>query len=157
MSQWRKLQTKLYDLISPDINLQLHCGVYRMNSSRGSTNLPRYWITLDKEIIWDYPKLVREYPQLGASPLKWYPYNTDIGAISDLFREYIDTPVELLFEKHFENDHWELTNILKAADRRIGQRRLHLLKKRIKNQAAHKVLMKRIEVLSIRHILRKSN
>jgi len=22
----------------------------------GSTDLPRYWITLDKNVIWDYPK-----------------------------------------------------------------------------------------------------
>jgi len=27
-----------------------------MNSQYGSTDLPRYWITLDKEVIFDYPK-----------------------------------------------------------------------------------------------------
>ena len=146
MSQWSKLQKRLYDLISPELDLQIHCGVYRMQSHYGSTDLPRYWITLDKEIIWDYPKMLAEQPQLGKSPLKWYPYGTNVGDISDLLREYIDTPAEDLLEKEFPNDRWGLTNILKSADRRFGRRRLQLLKKKIGNKAARKVLMKRMQV-----------
>ena len=146
MSQWSKLQKRLYDLISPDLDLQIHCGVYRMQSQYGSTDLPRYWITLNKEIIWDYPKMLIGQPQLGKSPLKWYPYGTDIGDISDLLREYIDTSAEDLLEKEFVNDHWGLTNILKSADRRFGRRRLQMLKKKIGNKAARKVLMKRMQV-----------
>jgi hypothetical protein len=146
MSQWSKLQKRLYDLISPELGLQIHCGVYRMQSQHGSTGLPRYWITFGKEIIWDYPKMLIDQPQLGASPLKWYPYGTDISAISDLIREYIDTPSEDLLEKEFVNDTLGLTNILKAADRRFGRRRLQLLKRRIGNKAARKVLLKRMQV-----------
>ena len=148
MSQWSKLQKRLYDLISLEIDLQVHCGVYRMQSQRGSAGLLRYWITLDKEIIWDYPKMIIEIPQLGKAPLKWYPYVTDISSISDLFREYIDTPAEELLEKEFVNDYWGLTNILKVSDRRIGRRRLQLLKKRISNKAARKVLLKRMQVIA---------
>jgi len=148
MAQWSKLQKRLYDLISPEIDLQIHCGVYRMQSQYGSAGLPRYWITLGKEIIWDYPKMLVEQPQLGEAPLEWYPYGTDIRNISDLLREYIDTPAEDLLEKEFVNDHWGLTNILKAADRRFGRRRLQLLKKRIGNKAARKVLMKRMQVVA---------
>lgn len=144
MSRWSKLQKRLYDLISPEIDLQVHCDVYRMQSQYGHTGLPRYWITLDKEIIWDYPKMLSKTPQLGQTPLKWYPYGTDIPSISDLLREYIDTPAEELLEKEFVNDHWGLTNILKVADRRVGRRRLQLLKKRVGNKAGRKVLMKRM-------------
>ena len=53
---WSKLQRELYDLVSDSIDFQIHCVAYRMDSAYGSTNLPRYWITLNKEIIWDYPK-----------------------------------------------------------------------------------------------------
>lgn len=106
MSQWSKLQKRVYDLIAPDIDFQIHCGVYRMQSQRGGTGLPRYWIALEKEIIWDYPKLIVEQPQLGKAPYGWYPYGTDVCAISDLLREYIDTPVELLLKKEFVNDYW---------------------------------------------------
>ena len=148
MSQWSKLQKRLYDLTSPELALQIHCGVYRMQSQYGGTGLPRYWITLDKEIIWDYPKRSVDQPQLGKAPLEWYPYGTDVCAISDLLREYIDTPVELLLEKEFANDAWGLTNILKAADRRFGRRRLQLLKKKIGNKAARKVIIKRMQVVA---------
>ncbi len=51
-SRWSKLQKQLYDLISPQVDLQVHCGVYRMQSRYGRTGLPRYWITLEKKIIW---------------------------------------------------------------------------------------------------------
>ncbi|EMJ37444.1 hypothetical protein LEP1GSC079_0680, partial [Leptospira interrogans str. FPW1039] len=49
---WSKLQSRLYNLIDENLNFQIHCIVYPMHSERGSTGLPRYWITLDKNIIW---------------------------------------------------------------------------------------------------------
>jgi len=138
----------LYLLIDPGIRFQIHCAVVRMRSERGSTDLPRYWITLDRETIWDYP---------GDFALPWggtrrtdgsfvlgYPYSTDISAISELIREYIDTPADDLLSRHFENDHWGLANILRAADRRIGRRHWPVLKRKISNQAARKVLNARV-------------
>lgn len=68
--------------------------------------------------------------------------------ISDLIREYIDTPVSEIMTKHFENDYWGLANIFRAADRRIGQRRLDNLRRRIKNQAAQKILELRIKSIA---------
>jgi hypothetical protein len=46
-----------------------------------------------------------------------------VSAISNLIRDYINCPKEALLEP-FENDRWGLTDILRAADRRIGKRRL---------------------------------
>ncbi len=47
---WSKLQREIYDLLTPTINLQIHCTRYPMRSQNGgSTDLPRYWITLDKK------------------------------------------------------------------------------------------------------------
>lgn len=154
MSRWSKLQKELYLIIDPTIDFQIHCAVYPMRSRYGNTDLPRYWITLGKEIIFDYPKqfvthdgLIRNFKPHGITknyPYK-YPYKNDVSDISDLIREYIDTPVSEIMTKHFENDYWGLANILRAADRRIGQRRLDVLRRRIKNQAAQKILELRIK------------
>ncbi|MDR1895538.1 MAG: hypothetical protein LBR10_01955, partial [Prevotellaceae bacterium] len=45
--------------------------------------------------------------------------------------------------KNFEKDKWGLTDILKAADRRIGVRRLSRLKSKTQNIAAGKVIDER--------------
>jgi hypothetical protein len=135
MKRWSKLQKQLYNLVDPDLDFQLHCRLYRMKSQRGSTDLPRYWIALNGEVIWDYPRH-------GSARLKHYPYLTDISAISDLIREYIDTSSARLAETRFENDRWGLTDILKAADRRIGVRQFDVLSSRV-NDAARRVLQAR--------------
>lgn len=151
MRRWSKIQRELYKIVSDDINFQIHCTVYPMNSQYGSTDLPRYWITLNKEIIFDYPKqfatgdgTVRNLTGFEAG----YPYTTDISDITDLIREYIDTPKEELLTKIFSRDFWGLINILRAADRRVGMRRLNELKKKTKNIAAHKVIEARLKQAS---------
>lgn len=65
--------------------------------------------------------------------------------ISNLIRDYIDTPVADILTRRFENDYWGLTDILRAADKRIGQRRLEVLRSSIKNQSAQKILELRIK------------
>lgn len=147
MKPWSKLQREIYKLVSEEINIQIHCTVYPMNSRWGSTDLPRYWITLDREIIWDYPKQFTSddgclYNLMGTH--FGYPYNTEISEISTIIREYIDTPKDEIFKKIFNKDHWGLVNILRAADRRTGKRRLEILKKKIHNVAAHKVISARL-------------
>jgi hypothetical protein len=148
LKRWSKLQRNVYDLISSDIDLQIHCARYRMQSQRGSTDLPRYWITLGKEIIWDYPKDFvtkdGEIKNYNGDIVKGYPYHSDIPDISNLLEAYIDTPKIELLTKRFENDHWGLVNILRAADRRIGARRLDTLKRKTHNIAANKVIDRRI-------------
>ena len=111
VKRWSKLQAEVEDLFSPGHKAKIHCSVYRMKSQRGNTNLPRYWITVNGNIIWDYPKNTIDNTE--------YPYITDISEISNLLREYIDTPRDVLKKKIFKNDRWGLTSILKALDRRI--------------------------------------
>jgi len=141
--RWSKLQRELYKLICDTINFQIHCVAYPMDSQYGGTDLPRYWITLSKETIWDYPKqfvtkngTVKNLSGFEAG----YPYTTDVSDITELIREYIDTPKDEILTKVFEKDYWGLINILRAADKRIGQRRLDELKKKTHNIAAHKVI-----------------
>ena len=54
MSAWSKLQKSLYLIVADNVDFQIHCSVYRMKSQRGSTDIPRYWITIGKDIIFDY-------------------------------------------------------------------------------------------------------
>lgn len=72
-----------------------------------------------------------------------YPYTTEIQDISELLREYIDTPVHALFDKVFISDKWGLTDILKAADKRIGKRRVAGLQKNNKKEAIQKIVKAR--------------
>ena len=134
------------------IDFKLHCTVYRMQSRCGSTDLPRYFITLAGEIIFDYPKdFVLKSGGVkslaGGALTKIYPYGNDISDIGELIREYIDTPKDELFAKHFDEGGWGLANILKAADKRIGKRRLQILAKNKKNQAMQKVIAARLGAL----------
>ena len=74
--------------------------------------MPRYWIRLNKKIIFDYPRI--------ATKKEDYPYITEISDISDLLKEYLDTPKEQILMKTFERDKYGITNLLKAADVRIS-------------------------------------
>ena len=146
-ARWSKLQKELYQIITDTIHFQIHCSAYRMDSQYGNTNLPRYWIILDKEIVFDYPKqfvtpngTIKNLSGVEAV----YPYKTDICDISDLIRTYIDTPKEHLLSMQFEDDHWGLVNILRAADKRIGTRRLSALKRKTDNLAARKIIAARL-------------
>ena len=153
MKRWSKLQKQFYELVDEGIDFQIHCAVYRMQSRRGGTDLPRYFITLAGEIIFDYPKdfVLKSggVKSLARSALtKIYPYGNDISDIGELIREYIDTPKEELFAKHFGADDWGLANILKAADKRIGKRRLQILAKNKKNQAMQRVVQARLNYVA---------
>ena len=150
MKRWSSLQREIYKIIDDSIPLQIHLSRYRMNSQYGSTDLPRYWITFGNEIIFDYPKQFVVQDETGCfvknlqGEKLYYPYETDISYISDLIREYLDTPKDEVFSKHFENDYWGLINILKAADRRNGRNRLEQLKNKTKNQAARIIIEYRL-------------
>ena len=60
--RWSKLQTALYQIIDPNIKFQIHCVAYPMRSKTGYANddMPRYWITIGKKIIWDYPQILAQ-------------------------------------------------------------------------------------------------
>lgn len=153
---WSKLQREIYKLIDSRIGIQIHCSVYRMDSRWGGTDLPRYWITLGKEIIFDYPKdfLDKKLPERGLiiscshneTVEELYPYVTEISLISDIIREYIDTPLADLLSHDFEADDLGITDILKASDRRIGKRRRAEFFKDTDNEAVKKILRVRGEI-----------
>ncbi len=137
MKKWSKLQKEIYKLISPEIRFQIHCAAYPMRTQRGASSVPRYWVTLGKEIIFDYPKdFKKEIVE---------PFILDVTDISNLIREYIDSPIIGLFEKVFDKDRWGLTDILKASDRRIGKEKLKLMKGKTNSEAVISIIELRLK------------
>ena len=115
MKRWSKLQKAIYNLMDRGDNFQIHCRAYRMTKSLSSSpQIPRYWVTIGKgkgkEIVWDYPGNFEVFP---------YEWEEDVPGISDLIREYINTPRNKVRSKVFKNDKFGLVNILKQYDRRI--------------------------------------
>lgn len=141
--RWSKLQTRLYNLIESSINFQIHCALYEMNSNDGyhGNKLPRYFITIDKNIVFDYPK---NFDTPTRNGFQSYPWDTDIAEISNLIEEYVQRPKSELMNG-FENDKWNLTEIFLVCDRRIGKKRLEELKKIVKNNVLLDVINKRLE------------
>ncbi len=154
MKKWSKLQKELYLIIDRTIDFQIHCVVYPMRGDRATSPCPRYWITIGKEIVFDYPKdftdrngHVQHHNRFVSEDAN-YPYYCDVSLISNLIREYIDTPVTDILTRKFENDYWGLTDILRAADKRIGKRRLDELRDSLNNEAAQKILKLRFKSLA---------
>ena len=152
--RWSKLQSEIYNLLDKRIDIQIHYSAYRMKSNWGSTDLPRYWITLGKEIIFDYPQQFldekssdydgkRSVPVHQTVKHMYYPYTTDISAISEMIREYINAPTTSLLTYDFEYDDWGLTDIMKASDRRISKKKLAEHFQDTKNEAVRKILQTR--------------
>ena len=142
---WSKLKSQVMNLVCEDLSLDIHQAVYRMASQRGSSDLPRYFITLNKEIIFDYPKdfLDKKIESYSGKyqTSEVYPHITEMGVISNLLRDYIDTPLEEVLKKDFQ-DNFGVTNILKASDRRLGKEKLTLWSKD-KSEAVLKIMRAR--------------
>lgn len=136
--RWSKLRKQLDKIIDPNLKLDIRCITYRPKSdNRFNTDIATYTVSLNKEIIWQYPE--------PNKPPQGYPYVSSVSEISNLIREYIDTPTKELLCKKFPNDLWDFTDILKAADKRIGKRRLDFLLAFTNNDAASKIIKARLK------------
>ena len=151
-----KLSKEIEKLFVPELKMSMKCLSYPMKSQRGSTSVPRFFIKLDKEIIWDFPK---DFPVDGE-----YPYWANQIGISKLIREYIDAPINGLLNKKFEIEHvsvikqylysnhqdnydfnLNLTDLFKVADRRIGKKKLLDWAGTISNPKVNLILEKRFK------------
>jgi len=132
-----KLKKIIDGLFDEKLKMGFCCISYPIRGQRGHYNsIPRYYLKLDKEILWDFPKDF----EIKKQQFYWW---ADDNGIVDLVRNYIDTPVCELPEKEFNkariripkyistsgNDEifeidYKLTDIFKAADRRLGKDKL---------------------------------
>ena len=128
--RWSKLRTRVEDLWSPALPMAIHANVWVKRTRHFTFDEPRHWIVLDRRIIWDFPgPFMRPDPPRGKRIETWeeaYGWGNGDGessVVATLLRYYLDRERERLFEP-FEDDHWDLGDILRAADRRIGRERL---------------------------------
>src|SRR5438105_5152077 len=123
--RWSKLKSQVEDLFAEDLSLHIQCSKIRRNSSNdGSlpTELGTFTVRLGKAIIWNFPKQFvtywTQYPNGGNH------YSFSVSDINALLREYLDTPRAELPKKVFPQDYFGITDILKAADRRLSIERI---------------------------------
>lgn len=136
---WSQIQRKLYDLIDPKLNLQVHCAVYPGGGRTCLNCIPRFWVTLDGEVILDCQ---HDYMWLWKNKdfdLGNLPLEDDISLCCGVVIRYFQAPVDCLTSLH---DRFGLTDILLAADRRIGKRRWSQIYE-TRSEAARKVLIAR--------------
>lgn len=142
--RWSKLQSRLYNLMDPSIDFQLHCALYEMNSNDGhhANKLPRYFITVGKEIVFDYPKDFDTTRQYGRNS---YPWDGEVSDISNLIEAYIQRPESALMQP-LSGDVWGLTALLRVCDRRIGKRRLQELEAATTDEQLLRIIRRRLDM-----------
>jgi hypothetical protein len=157
MKSFSKFKKQIDNLFVSELKMEFCCYSYPMRSQRGSTSIPRFCVKIGKEIIWDCPK---DFKIKGEDIYMWSNYN----GICDLVREYIDTPVDKLLSMKFKNDVWKcinnyhlenmierieikyrLTEIFKAADRRLGKSKLIDFAKKVNNPVVDLIIKKRFK------------
>ena len=164
MSRFSKLKKQIDNLFDPVLKMEFCCNAYTMRTKGYARNtVPRFYVKLGKEIIWDYPKDFKDSERCYAY------WNSDNG-ISALIREYIDTPVDELLHKDFSGEYkkfglrhtdeegfqkvWNeksdpdvvvsLTDLFKVADRRIGKKKAMKWTGYAKNLDVYKIVCIRL-------------
>jgi hypothetical protein len=138
MKRWSKLQARIYSMVDPAIPFQIHYIAYPMRSQRGSTLIPRCYITIGKEIIWDFP---RDFPSACVDS---YSACGECLPITTILREWTDTSSDDLLAFAPPADRWGLAEILLAVDRRMGQKRLCRLYAKTKNEKVKAIIATRV-------------
>lgn len=143
--RWSKLKKLIEDLFAPGLPLQIHCTAIRTtpdNEGSLAEVLGVFKVCLAKNVIWNFPRqFVNEetvYPDGGNQ------YSFGVRDLNELLRDYLDTPKNALLKKEFSRDFFGLTNILKAADRRLGLERLELHFKDCEQESLRNVLSTRL-------------
>lgn len=124
---WSKLKSRIEGLFAPGLPLAIHCNAFAKYTNHDSWQEGRHWIVLEKIILWDFPgPAMREPPYRNWAfvPYAYEGYSGPGGSVvSRILRAYLDRPVADLMAP-FPEDRWELVDMLRAADRRIGKERL---------------------------------
>lgn len=151
-----KLKKEIENLFVSDLNMEFCCTAFPIRGQWESYNsIPRFYVRLNKEIIWDFPK------DFEVKDIN-YGYWASNNHISELVRDYIDTGAAQLLTKEFENEKWtftidnystkqqrsisihyKLTELFIAADRRLGKQKLIEWARHIDNPKVDEILKER--------------
>jgi hypothetical protein len=132
--RWSRLRKLIEGIVAPELDFEIRCTRYRR--PRGP-DFGRYCVILNGETIWAEPASL-DFEKSAQTP------NPVASEITALIREYLDTPRSELMTKQFPADRWNFTDILRAADRRIGKERLRQLLN-YRQDAAGKVAAARLK------------
>lgn len=142
---WSKLKSRVEALWDPSLRMAIHCTGYANSAgSGGKSRLSRHWLVLDRANIWDFPGPFIagqvQGPLVPGADAHW-PNGGSI--VSNLLHQYAERPIASLFEP-FPEDGWGLTDLLRAADRRLGRERLLAWARSLDAESpAHRVLAAR--------------
>lgn len=144
--RWSKLQRRIYEIFEPSIHLQFHCAVYRI-SGHVNTVCPRYFLMLNGEIIWDWP---RDYMRDLSYEEMYLICRQSASDISNLAASYLnaDRKTALVLR-----DGWGILDIFRAADRRLGYRQWNALQENINP----KVELAVEKIINARRMVRKTS
>ena len=155
MGQWSFLKKKLEDLFVPELKVRFYANAYKIG--RSSQPMVRYHLTLDSKVIWDYPK------DFNAIKKHSYHLFSAWQQISELVKEYVNTPVSELLSREYA-DNWfprcwwydeedlnkaippvylGLVELFLACDRRLGKERLLTWAKQVEIPTVHEILKRR--------------
>lgn len=163
MKPFSKLKREIEKLFVPELQMEFCCSSFPIRGQRPSNNaIPRFYVRQNKKVIWDFPKDF-EFKEMH------YAYWARGNKISELARDYIDTPIGSLLEKKFANDFYNfsvfnyemltqvskhsgkyhLTELFIAADRRLGKDKLLLWAETIDNKIVNEILIARFKLTEI--------
>ena len=106
----------------------------------------RTWHSLWGQLYLSVP---RDFPEERAKGT----YNTVASEISEVIKEYIDTPRETLLSRIFERDKWGVIDMFRAVDRRLGRKSLEQLSRTSLSMPARRLLEARLRALDDRTVI----
>lgn len=116
MRRWSKLKKKVEGLMDPSLEFKIYCNAYEIGSH--GNEIPRWWITIKGEIVWDFPK--------QFSQEIWYYETEHISQRLDTYINFPSNDINILIDQ--TEDNFNLIHLLLSCDKRIGKRRLIKMK-----------------------------
>lgn len=122
--------------VGAELRMAIHCNVFTKVTRHFTFQEPRHWIVLNGQVIWDFPgpflrpgldpgRTPRVKPEPRGDWLDYWESGYGMDGLqpstpSFLMETWIDRPRGQLMTP-IEEDRWELTDLLRAADRRLGR------------------------------------
>ena len=142
--RWSKLKKQIESIFVEGISLHVHCTAIRTtreNEGSLAEVLGVFTVSLGKKVIWNFPSQFVDFQTIYPNGRNHYSYG--VNDINELLRQYLDTSKDALLTKEFPGDFFGITNIFKAADRRLGLVKLQDYFKESEENAVLQVLAAR--------------
>ncbi|RYD64919.1 MAG: hypothetical protein EOP83_08615, partial [Verrucomicrobiaceae bacterium] len=120
----RRMLARIESLWVPELRERMH---FRFEPySRDNSPVSRLTLLLDNEPVWTFPNDYFDYGfNPGGNKVQRWGWHTTYSAhhTYGVFCDYIDRPLDQIFD-NTEKDRWDIPALMRAADRRLGYKRL---------------------------------